>query len=138
MNISPNENYICSYPFAYGKLNTHSGVNGSITAVATSIERLWGKAIETFLDIPVKDFQFYRAVLIIPDIFDRDHMKLLIDIVLNRLKFSCIIVAQVLILRTESLVRISFSLYRRKNVTGISYNLKHIILLADLVKCGCS
>lgn len=94
--------------------------------------------METFLDIPVKDFQFYRAVLIIPDIFDRDHMKLLIDIVLNRLKFSCIIVAQVLILGTESSVRISFSLYRRKNVIGISYNLRHIKLLTDLVKCGCS
>ena len=137
MNISPNENYICSYPFAYGKLNTHSGINGSITAVATSIERLWGKAIETFLDIPVKDFQFYRAVLIIPDIFDRDHMKLLINIILNQLKFSCIIVAQVLILGTESLVKISFSLCNSKH-EGISYNLSHIKLLPDLMKCWCS
>lgn len=94
LNIDPKEKFMFTYPFAHGKLNLHSGIHGSITALAANIELLWGKAIESFLDIPIKDFQFYRAVLIIPDIFDRDQAKLLVDIVLNRMKFSCIIVAQ--------------------------------------------
>jgi len=94
LNIRRGDGYTCCSPFAYGQLNVHNGVGGSITAIAEDIETLWGSAIENYLNIPIKDLSFYRAVLVIPDMFNREHVKLLIDIVLNRLNFSCIIVAQ--------------------------------------------
>ena len=82
---------------AYGNLNCHAGVGGSLTSIAADLETLWGTAIEIFLDIPVRDLNYYRAVLLIPDIFNRNHVKLLIDVLLNQLKFSCVIVNQVCI-----------------------------------------
>ena len=86
--------YNVRWPYALGQLNINDGVGGSSTSVAEDIETLWGHAIETYLNIPIKDFSYYRAVLLVPDVFNRSHVKMLIDIVLNRLKFSCITVAQ--------------------------------------------
>lgn len=86
--------YSIRWPMAHGQLNIHSSVGGSITSIAADLQTLWGSAIETYLEIPVKDLNYYRAVLLIPDIFERAHVKVLVDVLLNRLKFSCVIVGQ--------------------------------------------
>ena len=49
-----------------------------------------------YLDIPAKDFQYYRVVLVIPDIFNRKHLKNMAHILLNRLGFSSLIIHQVI------------------------------------------
>ena len=48
-----------------------------------------------YLDIPLKDLKYYRAILLVPDIFNRQHIKEMINILLNGLGFSCAIVHQV-------------------------------------------
>ena len=58
---------------------------------------LWSLAIQMHLDIPAKDFQYYRVVLIVTDIFNRRHLKDLANIILNRLGFSSIILHQVML-----------------------------------------
>ena len=37
----------------------------------------------------------FRAVLLVPDNFVRRHVKMLVDLLLNRLNFSCVIACQV-------------------------------------------
>ena len=48
-----------------------------------------------YLDIPAKDFQYYRVVLLVPDIFNRQHLKEMVNLLLNRLGFSAVILHQV-------------------------------------------
>ena len=50
-----------------------------------------------YLDIPAKDFKYYRVVLIVTDIFNRRHLKDLANIILDRLGFSSIILHQVML-----------------------------------------
>ena len=94
LSLPSNAPYFCKWPYANGQLNVNEGVGNSLTSIAADLETLWGSAIETHLNIPLKDLSNYRAVLLIPDIFNRNHVKTLVEVVLNRLKFSCVIVAQ--------------------------------------------
>ena len=95
LNLQSNAPYHCRWPIKHGQLNLHDGVGGTPSALAEDIVTLWGNAIETLLNIPIGDFSFYRAVLLVPDNFNRSHVKLLVDLILNRLNFSCVIACQV-------------------------------------------
>eukprot|EP00794_Sanderia_malayensis_P009126 gene9126-10099_t len=92
--LDPNAPYTLVYPIKNGQLNLHSGPDGSFTAVCAKLETLWSLAIQMYLDIPVKDFQYYRAVLIVPDIFNKHHLKEMANILLNHLGFSNVILHQ--------------------------------------------
>ena len=39
----------------YGHLNLHDGPSGSLTSIAANLETLWGYAIQSILDIPLRD-----------------------------------------------------------------------------------
>lgn len=92
--LDPNAPYIVSWPLKYGQLNIHNGCDGSLQSVCSKLETLWSLAIQMYLDIPIKDFQYYRVVLIVPDIFNRQHLKEMTNILLNRLGFACVILHQ--------------------------------------------
>ena len=81
--------------FFRGKLNIHNGVGGSITSVIADLESIWSFAIEKYLNISVNDLKNYKAVLTIPDVYNRNHVKHLIDLLINGLKFeSCIVLLE--------------------------------------------
>ncbi|XP_066935887.1 actin-related protein 8-like [Clytia hemisphaerica] len=94
LNLQSNAPFHCRWPIKHGQLNLHDGVGGTPSALAEDIVTLWGNAIETLLNIPIGDLSFYRAVLLVPDNFNRSHVKLLVDLILNRLNFSCVIACQ--------------------------------------------
>ena len=94
--MDPNAPYIVTWPIKNGKLNLHNGADGSLNAVCSKLERLWSLCIQMYLDIPAKDFQYYRVVLVVPDIFSRRHLREMVDVLLNRLGFSCVILHQVI------------------------------------------
>lgn len=94
LNLQPSAPYHCRWPIRHGQLNLHGGVGGSPTSIAEDLTALWGRAIETVLDIPVKDLNHYRAVLLVPDNFKRSDVKLMVEVILNRLNFSCVIPCQ--------------------------------------------
>lgn len=68
--------------------------------------------------------QHYRAVLLIPDLFMRSHVKGMLDILLNRLGFSAAFTCQV------GLVLLHMILLRIINVTDMS---KCVVMLQDSV-----
>ncbi|XP_065066274.1 actin-related protein 8-like [Rhopilema esculentum] len=92
--LDPNAPYETTWPIRNGTLNIHNGIGGSLSSVSSKLETLWSLAIQMFLDIPAKDFQYYRVVLVVPDIVNRHHLKEIYDILLNRLGFSAVIMHQ--------------------------------------------
>ena len=57
MYIKPGTGYSINWPIRRGRLNLHDGPGGTLNAVMADIESIWGTALETFLDIPVKDLK---------------------------------------------------------------------------------
>lgn len=76
-----------------GQLNINNGLGGSLTSVIADLECIWSMAINKHLEIPRESFNEYRVVFIIPDVYNRCHIKYLIDSLLNNLQFeSCIVI----------------------------------------------
>ncbi|KAI0239859.1 Actin-related protein 8 [Lamellibrachia satsuma] len=91
----PSDCYNLHWPIQRGRLNIHSnGPNGTLTAVLLQLERIWGYAMETYLSIPSSRRKNYKAVLLIPDIYNRQHVREMINILLNGLGFNAAFVVQ--------------------------------------------
>ncbi len=75
-----------------GRLNVNNGLGGSLTSVISDLESIWSLAIEKYLDIPLNQLNQYRVILIIPDVYNRNHVKCLIDLLLINLQFEGLIV----------------------------------------------
>ncbi|XP_063881508.1 actin-related protein 8-like isoform X2 [Scylla paramamosain] len=94
LSLHPSMEYNIHFPLMRGDFNLHCDVGGSISAVLADLETIWGHCISTVLNVPLKDLKFYRAVLIIPDIYNRDHIKKLTNLLLNGLGFGGCFVLQ--------------------------------------------
>lgn len=94
LSLHPSEEYNIHFPFVRGDLNIHKSLGGSISAVLADLETIWGHCISNVLNVPIKDLKFYRAVLLIPDIYNRDYVKKLTNLLLNGLGFGGCFVLQ--------------------------------------------
>ena len=56
--------------------------------IQSMLEDLWTKALEDYLEIPRKEFKFYRVILIVPDIIERPVLKELMNLLLLRMEFA--------------------------------------------------
>ncbi|XP_028680453.2 actin-related protein 8 [Erpetoichthys calabaricus] len=92
--VNPSDCYNIHWPISRGQLNVHQGPHGSLTAVLANIEAIWSYAIQKFLEIPLKDLKYYRCILLIPDIYNRQHVKELVNLLLMNMGFSGIVVHQ--------------------------------------------
>lgn len=86
--MDPALDFNIHFPWRRGDLNIHSGPGGSLTGVLADLEAIWGWAISKKLEIPLSTLQHYRAVLIIPDIYNRQHLKELMKMLLLKMKFG--------------------------------------------------
>ncbi|XP_022098005.1 actin-related protein 8-like [Acanthaster planci] len=98
--LEPNDGFNIHWPIRRGGLNLHCGVGGSLTSVLQDLETVWGMTLQQKLNIPLKDLKHYRAVLIIPDIYHRPHVKELMNLLLLRMGFGAAIVHQESVLAT--------------------------------------
>ncbi|XP_078341111.1 actin-related protein 8-like [Crassostrea virginica] len=92
--VNPADNYDLHWPMKHGRLNTHDGPGGTVTAVLADLETIWATAIQKHLDIPLKDLKMYKAILLIPDVFNHKHTKYLMNLLLERLGFGSAILHQ--------------------------------------------
>lgn len=92
--VKPNSGYNIHWPMRRGQLNLHGSVGGSLTAVLNDLESIWSAAISDYLNIPIKDLKHYRAVLIIPDSYNKWHVRELTNLLLTRLGFAACFVQQ--------------------------------------------
>ncbi|KAF8794669.1 Actin-related protein 8 like protein [Argiope bruennichi] len=92
LHLCSSENFNIHWPIRRGQLNLHPGVGGSLSSVLTDLESIWSTAFHKYLDVNPKDLKLYRAVLVIPDTYKREHVKELVNLLLNRLGFmSCFV-----------------------------------------------
>ncbi|GFR08202.1 actin-related protein 8 [Trichonephila clavata] len=90
--LNPAENFNIHWPIRRGQLNLHAGIGGSVSSVISDLEAIWSTAFQKYLDINLKDLKSYRAVLVIPDVYKREHVKELVNLLLCRLGFmSCFV-----------------------------------------------
>uniref|UniRef100_A0A6I8QMP6 Actin-related protein 8 n=1 Tax=Xenopus tropicalis TaxID=8364 RepID=A0A6I8QMP6_XENTR len=92
--VNPSDCYNLHYPIRRGQLNLHSGPGGSLTAVLADLETIWSHVLQKMLEIQLKDLKYYRCILLIPDIYNRQHVKEMVNMLLMKMGFSGIIVHQ--------------------------------------------
>uniref|UniRef100_A0AAX7SVC7 Actin-related protein 8 n=1 Tax=Astatotilapia calliptera TaxID=8154 RepID=A0AAX7SVC7_ASTCA len=92
--VNPTDCYNIHWPVVRGQLNVHAGPGGSLTAVLADLETIWSHVIQKHLEIPLKDLKYYRCILLVPDIYNRQHIKEVVNMLLLNIGFSAIIVHQ--------------------------------------------
>ncbi|KAL6119946.1 actr8 [Pungitius sinensis] len=94
LHVNPSDCYNIHWPIVRGQLNVHAGAGGSLTAVLADLETIWSHVIQKQLEIPLKDLKYYRCILLVPDICNRQHIKEVVNMLLLNMGFSAIIVHQ--------------------------------------------
>jgi actin-related protein 8 len=93
LKIAPNGRFNVHFPIRRGELNIHKNVNGSLVSVLEDLRCIWEYFIKYKLEIDLNDLNNYRAVLIIPAIYNRTHLKEMTNILLLKMGFgSCFLV----------------------------------------------
>uniref|UniRef100_A0A3Q1I2Y0 Uncharacterized protein n=1 Tax=Anabas testudineus TaxID=64144 RepID=A0A3Q1I2Y0_ANATE len=88
LHVNPSDCYNIHWPIVRGQLNLHSGPGGSLTAVLADLETIWTNVLQKHLDIPLKDLKYYRCILLVPDIYNRQHIKEVVNMLLLNMGFS--------------------------------------------------
>lgn len=93
LRLDPDLDFNVYFPFRRGDLNIHPGPGGSITGVIADLETIWLNILETNFNLRSNDLKSYKAVLIIPDVYNRVHLRELTNLLLLRMGFgSCFLV----------------------------------------------
>ncbi|RZF39990.1 hypothetical protein LSTR_LSTR002393 [Laodelphax striatellus] len=92
--LDPALDFNIHFPIKRGDLNVHSGVGGSLTAVLADLQAIWSFILEYKFGIPQKDLKSYRAILIIPDIYNRLYLRELMTLLLNNMGFGACFLIQ--------------------------------------------
>lgn len=88
--LSPDEMFNIHFPYKRGDFNIHSGPGGSMTSVLADLEAIWTYIIETNLQISRKELKNFKAVLIVPDVYNRTYLRELMYLLLDSMGFgSC-------------------------------------------------
>lgn len=88
LNLSPDDNYNIHFPYRRGELHVHSGLGGSLKSVLADLKTIWEYVLKEKMNIPIRDLKHYRAVLIIPDIYNRHYLKELTTLILCEMNFG--------------------------------------------------
>lgn len=95
LSLDPELPYNLHFPFRRGDFNVHAEVGGSITSVVNDLYTIWSYIIEKMLGIPIIELNKYRCVLLIPDIYSRNHLKDLMNLILKDMGFGhCFLVQE--------------------------------------------
>lgn len=92
--VNPDNPYDLHWPVRRGGLNLHKAVGGTLSSVLQDLEDIWSTALCTYLKISPDAFKTFRAVLLIPDIYRRRHVRELTNLLLDRLGFEAAYVVQ--------------------------------------------
>uniref|UniRef100_A0A2S2PUS2 Actin-related protein 8 n=2 Tax=Schizaphis graminum TaxID=13262 RepID=A0A2S2PUS2_SCHGA len=93
-NLAPELDYNIFFPILNGELNINSQIGGSLTAVLADLEAIWTHCINKLLNIKTSEFHNYKVILIIPDIFNRVHVREMMSMILLSMKFKACLLIQ--------------------------------------------
>lgn len=96
LTLNPEDGYNVHFPYKRGELNVHGGPGGSLKSVLADLKAIWEYVLVNKMDVPLRDLKHYRAVLIIPDIYNRLYLKELTTLLLCEIGFGGCFLLQVL------------------------------------------
>lgn len=105
--MNPSDDFNIHFPYRRGDFNIHSGPGGSITAVLANLETIWTHVLENNLHIRNRDLKFYKAVLIIPDVYNRSYLRELMTLLLIKIGFGACFLVQVCLYKMDIIKRSS-------------------------------
>ncbi|XP_067938587.1 actin-related protein 8-like [Watersipora subatra] len=88
--LSPNSGYHIIWPISYGELNIKKSRGYTVNNIMESLQVLWSSAIHKYLGVEKADLEGYNCILLIPDIFNRAHIRCMMEVVLERMGFSSV------------------------------------------------
>ncbi|XP_043236249.1 actin-related protein 8-like [Amphibalanus amphitrite] len=94
LTLDPSGPYNIHFPVRRGRLNVHPGPGGSLTAVMADLYTIWLHCIERLLGIQRAALETYRAVLIIPCVYNRAAVKAMVELLVNGLGFASFFLIQ--------------------------------------------
>nr|CAH7757411.1 unnamed protein product [Callosobruchus chinensis] len=93
LRLDPLEDFNIHFPYKRGDFNIHSGPGGSMTALLADLETIWTYVLENNFQISKFDLKNYKAVLVIPDVYNRTFLRELMYLLLCKMGFgSCFLV----------------------------------------------
>lgn len=93
LNLNPEDNYNIHFPYKKGDLNLHNGPGGSLRSVVSDLKTIWEHVLIEKLNVTLDELKHYKAVLIIPDIYNRWYLKELTTLLLRDMGFgSCFLI----------------------------------------------
>lgn len=93
LRLDPREDFNVHFPYKRGDFNIHSSPGGSMTAVLADLETIWTYVLEINFQISRSDLKYYKAVLVIPDVYNRTYLRELMYLLLCKIGFgSCFLV----------------------------------------------
>ena len=95
LSLNPDDDYNTHFPYKRGDLNVHPGPGGSLRAVVADLKTIWEYVLREKMNVPLRDLKHYRAVLIIPDIYNRWYLKELTTLLLCEMGFGGCFLLQV-------------------------------------------
>ena len=93
-SITEDDKYDIHFPLKGGDLNIHEGVGGSLTAVFADLEAIWRCAVTNELGVSTEDLGSYRAMIILPTLGIRNHIKHYVTMLLIKMGFEACFVLQ--------------------------------------------
>jgi len=76
-------------------VHLHPGVGGSLSSVLLDLQAIWSDALQRELGLGLTDLGHYRAVLVIPALYNRGLVKHLVSLLLTTIGFGGCFVVQV-------------------------------------------
>ncbi|KAI4488931.1 PREDICTED: actin-related protein 8 [Polistes canadensis] len=94
LSLNPEDHFNIHFPYKRGELNVHSGPGGSLKAVMADLKTIWEYVLTEKMNIPLRDLKHYRAVLVIPDIYNRQYLRELTTLMLCEIGFGACFLLQ--------------------------------------------
>ncbi|XP_046593472.1 actin-related protein 8 isoform X1 [Neodiprion virginianus] len=88
LSLNPEADFNIHFPYKRGELNVHSGPGGSLRAVLANLKIIWEHVLTKKMNVLLKDLRHYRAVLVVPDIYNRHYLKELTTLLLCEMGFG--------------------------------------------------
>lgn len=93
LSLDPKDPWNIHFPWRRGDFNLHPNVGGSMTAVISDLQQIWLSVLQCIMGISAKELPSYKAVLVVPDIYNRTHLKELTNLLLIKMNFgSCFLI----------------------------------------------
>lgn len=96
LNLDPDGEFNIHFPMRRGEFYVHDGIGGSLTSVMADFQTIIEHALTEKLQINLKEIQQYKAVMVIPDIYNRTLLKEVMNLLIKSIGFGSAFLVQVI------------------------------------------